>query len=336
MPTQLFHSLPLELVGQILEVAVRSHRDIDMRWAAALQLVSRATRQQLLAPLFYVFVVDWPVFGEPRSASYTMLLNLVQNPATAARAHVRHIVLVASTKNHPLCPLILRPPVDWQVDSICLLPDQTLKDVASFRIVASYIHFTDLRPVLRVCRTIYSTRLPGWDSSHVSLATTELGVMLSTRSLSHTPGVLVGGVLTANLVRAIETTFDGSTDTAGDSRRVHLHIRLELSTQVHHLVRVVVTLLSISELIIVLHVGYAELISREERAQQADLICCALGRDLLFTGNGTLSERVFVESSPEKHGYPIDGTSYALARRTGWNPGDKGVSLDEYLVNVSN
>ena len=335
-PSYVFQGLPLELVGQILEFAVRSHRDTNMQWAAALRLVSRATQTHLLAPLFYVFVVRWPVMEERHSASYKMLLDLVRMPATTVRAHIRHIVLISSLTNDLEPPPLFASPVEWHVDSICLLPNQTPKDVAYFSVFARCVQFTSPGSVPRALRVIQPTRISRLELPRAGLPKTELGLMLQTRTRSRTPSaVLVGGILPSRLVRAIESLLNTSTEVKYDLVYLHLHIKLESAAHVTPVVTVIAAFLRIAEIRIVLHVGHPNLPTDQERGHRAAALCAALKRHTSNIAGGNLaalSERVSVQSTALMYEPSSDGTSYALLMRAGMNLWDAGVSLDEYLA----
>lgn len=86
--------LPVELVGAILEHAVRISINTEPGFATGLQLVSRTTREWLLPIIYEVFVVSWPQPNLDLTPSFKFLFHLATaNPPLAVRAYIRHIVV---------------------------------------------------------------------------------------------------------------------------------------------------------------------------------------------------------------------------------------------------
>ena len=113
--------LPIELVGTILEHAVRATIDTTPVFATALQLVSHTTRDWLLPIIYNVLTVHWPQQASATTRSFAFLQRLVtEKPCPAVRAHVHHIVFV-SPHAHALDAVPIPLTLDeWPVESVAI------------------------------------------------------------------------------------------------------------------------------------------------------------------------------------------------------------------------
>jgi len=115
--------LPIELVCDILDTAVRVHSVGALKWTACLLLVSRDTRAWLLPAIYGVFVVrpnrydlPWHTSSFPypmveathSSGSSRQLEQLLRNPDDPRRAVIKTIIITGNiplpTSNHPCNP----------------------------------------------------------------------------------------------------------------------------------------------------------------------------------------------------------------------------------------
>ena len=110
--------LPVELLEDVFREAAAQQLDTSPRNAAALQLISRETRDWVLPILFSVLVVHFPPFYSPQTPSLKFFCHLIDNPSAAPRAHVRHLMIITSIVarlNEFWEPANLVP---WKLDSI--------------------------------------------------------------------------------------------------------------------------------------------------------------------------------------------------------------------------
>ena len=87
--------LPVELLEAVFREAAAQQLDTSPWNAAALQLVSRETRDWVRPVLFYVLFVRFPPPGSHNSSSLEFFYHLLANPTAAPRIHVQHVVIVA-------------------------------------------------------------------------------------------------------------------------------------------------------------------------------------------------------------------------------------------------
>jgi len=114
--------LPIEVVGDILERAVRATIENQPKFAVSLQLVSRTTLYWLLPVLYDVFVVNWPQDGQEDTPSLAFLLQLCTDGHTSrVRPHIRHIAFVLATEQDDIQPLQLPSSTfarEWMLESV--------------------------------------------------------------------------------------------------------------------------------------------------------------------------------------------------------------------------
>jgi len=135
-----WHVMPIDLVGLVLEHAARDGRDEDPRFALELQLISNEIRQLLLPTIYHTFYVKTPPFycceGDDDDSFYgpdsdtpsmSFFLQMIANPAATPRQHIRHIGFDGSGLYHyrklfarALLAIGDTPEYRWEVDSIAI------------------------------------------------------------------------------------------------------------------------------------------------------------------------------------------------------------------------
>jgi len=111
--------IPIELVGSVLEHAVRATINTDSAFAVALQLVSRITRTWLIPIIYEVLVVKWPQRGSVTTPSQAFLVRLVTElPIPAIRAHIHHVAISTRTGGYKSSMDKLICTGEWNLDSV--------------------------------------------------------------------------------------------------------------------------------------------------------------------------------------------------------------------------
>jgi len=120
--------LPIELLEDVFRTATVQQLDTSPRDAADLQLVSRETREWVLPVLFSVLVIRIPSLDSPKTPSMGFFHHLLINPSATPRAHVQHMVIIASPGARIEESEEAAHFVQWKLDSIAC-------DVHDFRLL---------------------------------------------------------------------------------------------------------------------------------------------------------------------------------------------------------
>jgi len=125
--------LPIELLEDIFRKATAQQLDTSPRDAAALQLVSRETREWVLPVLFSVLVFHLPPFNSPKTPSLEFFHHLLVNSSAVPRAYVQHIVIIPSLGARVGQYEESARFVPWKLDSVaCDVHDYKLLECIAF------------------------------------------------------------------------------------------------------------------------------------------------------------------------------------------------------------
>jgi len=326
--------LPVELLQKIFVQAVQIQLDSNPHDAANLQLVSYATREYLLPTIFYVLVVHWPAYENPRgppTRSLQFLLYLLADPNSPPRAHVRHIVILppaigqSDTHRHGTQSDF----VEWAIDSVTLAPDQPMQWLSELRLVPQRVFMPQPGFGFSECLNLVSA---GWRSNPALRAVKELRIAcpiirrpesLAADIRVPIPAVDAVGRIDvptlalyhfAPLPRLLETT---------ERLKLRIHLDVQSTVQIKSAVILVEAALRLLARQVVLVVRDFRGINDEAASAQRAL-CMALAE----SPNLILSPRLAVQLA-HRRAIPETGQEYAAALREGLT-GDlfgEGVSL---------
>jgi len=110
--------LPVELLQDVFRAAAAQQIDTNPRGAAALQLISRETRELVRPVLFLVLIIRVPPSDSSKTPSLEFFHHLLLNPFSAPRAYVQHIVIIAPSNASVEEPEDLAHIVPWKLDSV--------------------------------------------------------------------------------------------------------------------------------------------------------------------------------------------------------------------------